>query len=275
MTLSKLTWLKRTDGHKFTGAEFRVLVSIYNHSDEHGRKSHPGIDLMVVETGYRKTGISEAATTLKARGWIHETYKGNGLARMSSAFDLVPDAPNPGYTCPRELQSSCTTCSNSSAGAEPLTESHSSGVAVPIVPLERSPSDPVPDPRKGSVLKGEDDQQESEPAGAVSSSATGLASLPSGSSARADLDSSNPNHEPSPPSEVESTMSTSDPFELNSSPSPSPSQSADGAAEPPRAPAATDDPFTETPAWLGASKASTPRFEVRNAYPETSSPFDD
>ncbi|WP_170924269.1 helix-turn-helix domain-containing protein, partial [Mycobacterium avium] len=95
MSFSKLTWLKRTDGHKFTGTEFRVLVALYNHTDAQGRNAFPGLDLLVEETGYRKSGISEAISSLKARGWIRETRKGSGLSGKASSFDLVPDAPKP------------------------------------------------------------------------------------------------------------------------------------------------------------------------------------
>jgi hypothetical protein len=166
MTFSKLQWLKRTNGHKFTGSELRVLLSIYNHSDADGRRSHPGIELMEQETGYRKSGISEAATALKQRGWIHETYRGNGRARQSSVFELVPDAPDPAYRC---SDGRCSACSNGSGVAEPLSVSngsavaevlgvHGSGVVLngsatagPIVPLERLPTDPVSDPRTDPV----------------------------------------------------------------------------------------------------------------------------
>ncbi|WP_155948785.1 hypothetical protein [Mycobacterium sp. URHB0044] len=164
MTLSKLEWLKRTNGHRFAGSELRVLLSIYNHSGADGKRSHPGIDVMIEETGYRKSGISEAVTALKERGWIHEVYRGNGRARQSSVFELVPDAPNPDHRCSSR---SCSTCSNGSALAEPLSDANGSGTAEllspngsgfapngsapagPIVPLQRSPSDPVSDP-KGS-----------------------------------------------------------------------------------------------------------------------------
>lgn len=57
---SKLTWHKRTHGHAFTGAEFRVLMSIFDHSDERGRNSHPGLVLLTKETGYSKASVSEA-----------------------------------------------------------------------------------------------------------------------------------------------------------------------------------------------------------------------
>src|SRR6478735_5567634 len=95
MTFSKLTWLKRTNGHKFTGAEFRVLVSLFNHSDQHGHKAFPGIKGMMAETGYGKTAVIEAVASLKESGWITERHKGSGVSGNASMFDLVPDAPRP------------------------------------------------------------------------------------------------------------------------------------------------------------------------------------
>lgn len=172
MTFSKLTWLKRTNGHKLTGTEVRVLVSIFNHTNQDGRNAHPGVDLIAEETGYRKSGVSEAVTALKARGWIHETYRGNGRSKLASVFDLVPDPPDAGYTCPADRAKTCSTCSNSSGRAEPLSPSHSSAVAEPlssnssgladnssavaepIVPVERNPSDPLPDPKRSDPLDG-------------------------------------------------------------------------------------------------------------------------
>ena len=113
--LSKLKWLKRTHGHEFTPAEFRVLFSIFDHSGSDGRKSHPGLELMAEETGYRRTGVSEAVRGLKARGWIHETFRGSGKSGRASVFDLIPDAPNPDYRCPEEDATHCRDCSNGSA----------------------------------------------------------------------------------------------------------------------------------------------------------------
>jgi hypothetical protein len=166
--LSKLVWLKRTHGHDFTPAEFRVLVSIFNATGSDGRHAHPGIDRMIEETGYRRTGVSEAVSGLKAKGWIHQLYRGNGKSKQASVFDLVPDAPNPAYRCPEGRAGKCSTCSNSSARADVLApppnssataevlESNSSGGPDPvpgetgsIVPLRRTPSDPLSDPLGG------------------------------------------------------------------------------------------------------------------------------
>lgn len=131
---SKLTWHKRTHGHEFTGAEFRVLMAIFDYSDENGRKSHPGLKRLMADTGYGKTAVSEALTALQERGWITQTRKGSGTSGKTSVYELVPDAPS------------------STAGADQPTEvgpvertSWSAG-ADSVIPLERTPTDPGSDP---------------------------------------------------------------------------------------------------------------------------------
>lgn len=151
MTFSKLTWLKRTDGHKFTGAEFRVLIALFNHSGADGTNSHPGIKRMMAETGYGKAAVSTAVTGLKTRGWIHETSKGSGTSGNASVFALVAEAPNPPSS---SSVGELPTPMSSSPGGEPPTEvvrlerTSSSPGANRVVRLEQSPSDP--DIRSGS-----------------------------------------------------------------------------------------------------------------------------
>lgn len=175
-TGGKFGWLKRTHGHPLTGPEFRVLVSIFNATGSDGRHAHPGIDRLIEQTGYRRTGISEAVSGLKSKGWIHQLYRGNGKSKRASIFDLVPDAPNPAYRCPEDRAGKCSDCSNSSARADVLTPSNSSATAEvldpnssgrpdpapgetgPIVPPERTPSDPL-----GSDLLGVLTERPSDP----------------------------------------------------------------------------------------------------------------
>lgn len=154
MTFSKLTWLKRTDGHKFTGAEFRVLIALFNHTSADGTNAHPGLKLLAEETGYRKSGVSEAITSLKARGWIRETRKGSGFTGNASVFALVPDGPNlPSSSAVPEQPPAASSSarpeqprSSSSAPAEPVVPLYRNNPPE-VVPLERKPSNPgLPDP---------------------------------------------------------------------------------------------------------------------------------
>jgi hypothetical protein len=120
---SKLEWLKRTSGHKFTGCEFRVLLALFNHSGKDGQKAHPGIDLLAAETGYKHSAISNACKALRERGWIHERYRGNGPAKAASVFDMVSDAPNPGFRCSPERAGNCATCRETSTGVDISSDS--------------------------------------------------------------------------------------------------------------------------------------------------------
>jgi hypothetical protein len=148
VSFSKLTWLKRTDGHKFTGAEFRVLIAIFNHSGADGSNSHPGIKLLMEETGYRRAAISEALTALQERGWITQTRKGSGVSGHTSIYALVPDAPR------RSAVADQPETGSRSAGVDQPTEvgllertSRSAGADI-VGLLEQTPTDP--DIRSGS-----------------------------------------------------------------------------------------------------------------------------
>lgn len=145
---SKLTWLKRTNRHGFTGAEFRVLIAIFNHSGADGTNSHPGLKLLMAETGYGRTAVSEALTALQERGWITQTRKGSGTSGKTSVYELVPDAPSStaGAVQPETV--------GSAAGADQPRRlvrwsgpSWSAG-ADSVVPLERTPTDPGSDPSR-------------------------------------------------------------------------------------------------------------------------------
>lgn len=92
---SKLSWLKRTNGHKLPLSELRVLLSIYNHSDGEGRGAYPGGELIAEEACLTRTTVSTAIQRLIAGGWIREVSKGSGFNRLNSTYELIPDAPMP------------------------------------------------------------------------------------------------------------------------------------------------------------------------------------
>lgn len=147
-TFSKLTWHKRTHGHTFTGAEFRVLMSIFDHSDERGLKSHPGLRLLMAETGYGKTAVSEALTALQERGWIAQTRKGSGTSGKTSVYELVPDAPSSTARAVLPEQGSGSAGADQPTEVGPVERTSWSAGADTVVPLERTPTDP--DIRSGS-----------------------------------------------------------------------------------------------------------------------------
>lgn len=151
---SKLSWHKRTHGHPFAGAEFRVLMSIFDHSDKDGRTSHPGLKLLMTETGYGKTAVSEALAALQARGWITQTRKGSGTSGKTSVYELVPEAPSgTAGAVPPETEVVPLERTNP-IEVGPVERTSWSAGADPVGPLERTPTDP--DIRSGSDPFGSD-----------------------------------------------------------------------------------------------------------------------
>lgn len=146
---SKLTWLKRTNGHKFKPAEFRVLIAIFNHTNEHGQRAFPGLKLLAEETGHSKSTVSEAVTALRHAGWITETSKGSGVSGNASVLALVPDAPNPPSSSSGEeqpAQVSSSRIQEQPEGVVPVERTGSSPFQEQVVPGPRKPSDPGSDP---------------------------------------------------------------------------------------------------------------------------------
>jgi hypothetical protein len=143
---SKLTWHKRTHGHEFTGAEFRVLMAIFDYSDECGRKSHPGLKRLMADTGYGKTAVSEALKTLQGRGWITQTRRGSGTSGKTSVYELVADAPSSTAQAVQPDVRTSTAQAVEPTAVGPVERISWSAGAESAVPLERTPTDPGSDP---------------------------------------------------------------------------------------------------------------------------------
>ncbi|MBF6412887.1 helix-turn-helix domain-containing protein [Nocardia cyriacigeorgica] len=158
---SKLQWLKRTNGYRFKPVELRVLLAIFNHSDERGRRAHPGLDRIAQEACVKVPTASAAVQALKGQGWIVETFRGSGRSGKCSEFALVPDAPNTSAdaeTWRRQVSS------KTSANAEPLevtqvkTSANAETCTSANAETIRSLSDPITtygEP-SGSTLEGDD-----------------------------------------------------------------------------------------------------------------------
>jgi hypothetical protein len=111
--------------------------------------------------GYGKAAMSTAVSSLKARGWISETYRGSGVSGKASVFEFVQDAPNPPSSSPVGEQ---LNDGSSSSEDEQLSESSSptahgcSPVGDRVVRLEANPSDPLSDPKRSDPLGGREDR---------------------------------------------------------------------------------------------------------------------
>ncbi|RRR41156.1 helix-turn-helix domain-containing protein [Mycolicibacter terrae] len=85
---SKLTWLKSVAGADLTDGEYRVLIAIFNHTDESGRRCYAKQSTLAAETRKSDRQIRRIIPELVRKGWLKEVRKGAGRAGMSSEFDL-------------------------------------------------------------------------------------------------------------------------------------------------------------------------------------------
>ncbi|WP_442971704.1 helix-turn-helix domain-containing protein [Rhodococcus sp. LB1] len=253
---SKLTWHKRTHGHEFTGAEFRVLMSIFDHSDEHGRKSHPGLKRLMDETGYSKSAISEALKALQARGWITQSSRGSGVSGRASVYELVPDAPS------RSSGLDQSSNGGSSAGVDQLPEvgpvertSRSSGLDL-VGPVEWTPSDPDiksgSDPYRsdqGEVRQSPNHQEDQDETGHESRSLAVAGSEATG--ARASGTGNPPATEDRPAKSTQAEPASAGATEA-------PEENRPVGLQP-LAPSSSTDPFASEPAWRAEGRAREKR----------------
>ncbi|WP_448385411.1 helix-turn-helix domain-containing protein [Mycolicibacterium sp. XJ1904] len=95
MTFSKLTWLRSLDGTDLTDGEYRVLVAIFNHTDERGRKCYAKQTSLAAETGKSDRQVRRIIPELVRKGWLTEVRKGSGRSGLASEFNLsTPEIPD-------------------------------------------------------------------------------------------------------------------------------------------------------------------------------------
>lgn len=205
---SKLAWLKSLAGADLTDGEYRVLVAIFNHTDERGRKCFAKQTTLAAETGKSDRQIRRIIPELIRKGWLAEVRKGAGCSGLSSEYDLS----TPEYRTPmtgiqgQSNQPIPDTHDRYSDGIPDISGTNTGHLEheyrtfpARIPDTHVLPSDPLSDPaiRAGSDPQQGEDSQESDPdSESVSSSprcystthlrgATDpFASLPSGSSAQ-------------------------------------------------------------------------------------------
>ena len=66
------------DARDLTSSERLVAVMVMSHAGPTGRKSHPGIPLLMFETGLSDKTIRRALKSLEAKKWLVLTYSGHG-----------------------------------------------------------------------------------------------------------------------------------------------------------------------------------------------------
>jgi hypothetical protein len=172
---SKLTWLSGLTGADLTDGEYRVLVAIFNHTDESGQRCYAKQTTLAAETGRSDRQVRRIIPELIRKGWLVEVRKGSGRAGLSSEFNLstpeyrtpvsaIPDAS------PKQIPDTHDRYSEGIPDISGMNTGHleqeyrTFGAQIPDTYV--LPTDPLSDPatEPDQVRDGEDDRQgESEP----------------------------------------------------------------------------------------------------------------
>lgn len=94
----KFTYLKGLHGHRFPKGDgaYRVLVTVLDYADEHGRNAHPGITRLADDSAMGASTIRRHLKWLKERGYIVQESRGHsvGDVNLASVYSLaMPDLP--------------------------------------------------------------------------------------------------------------------------------------------------------------------------------------
>lgn len=89
---SKLKYLKGIHGVKISPPAFRVWVTVFNHSNEEGKKAHPGVARLAEECCLSASTVRRALKELEGAGWLWQKSRGHRLgngAKHASEYWLT------------------------------------------------------------------------------------------------------------------------------------------------------------------------------------------
>jgi hypothetical protein len=75
---SKLTYLKSLRGHKMSPRAYRVLVEVFNYTDESGRHAYPGERRLAEDTGMSQRTVRDHLKWLAHNGYLIKGARGHG-----------------------------------------------------------------------------------------------------------------------------------------------------------------------------------------------------
>jgi hypothetical protein len=95
---SKLTYLKALRGHEITNGAYRVLVAIFNYTDEAGENAHPGEQRLAADTGLSSRSVRDYLKWLTEKKYLIKGPRGHGNGGqkpgMATVYALgMPDLP--------------------------------------------------------------------------------------------------------------------------------------------------------------------------------------
>lgn len=93
----KFHWSKAFSRSDVPSVARAVAYVIYNHAGGDGKKSHPGMEALMVDTGLSESAVGRHLKIITGSGWVHQVSSGSnsGRAARASVYDLTYP---PGYS---------------------------------------------------------------------------------------------------------------------------------------------------------------------------------
>ena len=92
MGFSKLTYLKELHGVEMKATTFRVLVTVFDYTNEHGRRAFPGNERLARDCCLSVSTVKRALRQLEADCWIQRVQRGGRSgdgAHWSTEYELA------------------------------------------------------------------------------------------------------------------------------------------------------------------------------------------
>jgi len=86
---SKLTSLKALRGHEISNGAYRVLLAIFNYTDEAGENAHPGEQRLAADTGLSPRSVRNYLKSLTKDGYLVKGPRGHGNGGQGRGFATV------------------------------------------------------------------------------------------------------------------------------------------------------------------------------------------
>ncbi len=93
----KFHWSKAFSRSDVPSVARAVAYVIHNHAGGDGKNSHPGMDVLMVDTGLSESSVTRHLKTITGAGWVHQVSSGSNSGRraLASVYDLTYP---PGYS---------------------------------------------------------------------------------------------------------------------------------------------------------------------------------
>ncbi|MFV8237464.1 helix-turn-helix domain-containing protein [Mycobacteroides chelonae] len=94
--MNKFEYLKALHGVDITPAQFRVLVTILDYSDQNGNRAFPGVENLVSDCCLSTATVKRCLAALEGAGWLTKVSRGgrsgDGRKRASEYALSAPDS---------------------------------------------------------------------------------------------------------------------------------------------------------------------------------------